>query len=148
MELTTTAATLRQDLMNLAQIGDPSLAEATGRIWTAYDSLLHSRLLELAGQWAVEASRELPSGHLEVRLSGAAVSLAYVPDEPVEVSHSAEDAARMTVRLPPALKQQVDDAAEREGTSVNAWVVSALATALGGRRAQRSGRSLSGYGKS
>ena len=134
--------------MNLAQIGDPSLAEATSRLWTAYDSLLQSRLLELAGQWAAEASRELPSGHLEVRLSGPSASLAYVPDEPVEVSHGAEDAARITVRLPPALKQKVEAAADREGTSVNAWVVSAVATALGGRRPPRSSKSLAGYGKS
>ena len=148
MELKQTTQTLRQDLMNLAQIGDPSFAEATSRLWSAYESLLQSRLMELASEWAGEASAQLPSGHLEVRLSGSAPSLAYVPDEPVvEVPHSAEDTARITVRLPPALKQQVDACADRDGTSVNTWVVAALATAVGGRRPPRSGKSLTGYGR-
>lgn len=150
MELTQTTKTLRQDLMNLAQIGDPALAEATGRLWNAFDSMLSARLLELAGRLAEEASAELPGGHLEVRLSGTSVNLAYVPDQPVEVAYGRdEDTARITLRLPPALKLQVDDAAARDGLSVNAWVVSAVAGALGRpRRHHPRGSSLSGYGKS
>jgi len=147
MELSQTTKTLRQDLMNLAQIGDPALAEAAERLWAAFDSMLTSRLLELAGQWAAEASAQLPSGHLEVRLSGPHPELTYVPDQPLDVSYShEEDQARMTVRLPPPLKAQVDAAAERAGLSVNAWVVGALAAALGGRRSHHGGKSLSGYG--
>jgi hypothetical protein len=150
MELTQTTNLLRQDLMNLAQIGDPALAEATGRLWNAFDSMLSARLLELAGQLAEEASAELPAGHLEVRLSGPTVNLRYVPDQPVEVAYGRdEDTARITLRLPPALKLQVDDAAARDGLSVNAWVVSAVAAALGRPRHHGPrGSSLSGYGRS
>lgn len=148
MELKQTTATLRQDWMNLAQIGGPNFAETTSRLWSAYESVLQSRLLELASEWAAAASAQLPSGHLEVRLSGSAPSLAFVPEEPVmDVSHSTEDQARITVRLPPTLKQQVDACADRDGTSVNTWVVTALATAVGGRRPPRSGKSLTGYGR-
>ncbi len=44
----------------------------------------------------------------------------------------AEDgpAARINVRLPEQLKARVEEAAAREGRSVNAWLVRAAATAL------------------
>ncbi|ASU86446.1 histidine kinase [Nocardiopsis gilva YIM 90087] len=55
--------------------------------------------------------------------------------------HDAEDGgtSRVTLRLPVHLKPQVEEAARREGLSVNAWLVRAVAAGLdtGARRPDR-----------
>ena len=47
--------------------------------------------------------------------------------------------ARITLRLPPSLKDLIEDAAGMTGESVNAWVVEALGKrARGSRRVEKS----------
>jgi uncharacterized protein (DUF1778 family) len=46
--------------------------------------------------------------------------------------------SRINVRLPEALKAQIEEAAAKEGRSVNAWLVRAAATSL--NRAERDRR--------
>jgi hypothetical protein len=49
--------------------------------------------------------------------------------------------ARLTLRVPEHLKPHIDDAATREGLSVNAWLVRAISAAVqGGDRESRAGR--------
>jgi hypothetical protein len=43
----------------------------------------------------------------------------------------------VTLRVPESLRSPVDAAARAEGLSVNAWLVRAVASALGGRRHPR-----------
>jgi len=65
--------------------------------------------------------------------------------EPVEDAST----ARITLRLPEALKAQVEAAAARAGASVNTWVIQSLQQATTSRRHEYSGRNrLSGYGRS
>ena len=54
---------------------------------------------------------------------------------------------RVTLRLPESLRSPVDAAARAEGLSVNAWLVRAVATALGGKRQSRAvtGKHFSGW---
>ncbi len=53
----------------------------------------------------------------------------------------------MTLRLPESLRSPVDAAARAEGTSVNAWLVRAVAAALAGKRRSRANtdKSFSGW---
>jgi hypothetical protein len=51
------------------------------------------------------------------------------PDEPPP-SGSEDLSARLTLRLPDTLKAATERAAEREGLSVNSWVVRALKRSL------------------
>ena len=63
-----------------------------------------------------------------MRLAGQDPQLVYFSDEP-EPALAGVDAAltaRITLRLPEALKTMVEDAAAREGVSVNTWIVRAL----------------------
>ncbi len=46
--------------------------------------------------------------------------------------------SRITLRLPPSLKELVEGAADRAGESVNAWVVDALGR--GARKGAKSGK--------
>ena len=54
--------------------------------------------------------------------------------------------ARITLRLPEALKVQIEAVASSEGVSVNAWIVRALSRSLEPRRGRaRSGNRLQGF---
>ena len=60
--------------------------------------------------------------------------------EPVAAVPEADDDGgtwRVTLRMPESLRSPVDAAARAEGLSVNAWLVRAVASALGGRRHAR-----------
>jgi hypothetical protein len=59
-----------------------------------------------------------------------------------------ELSARISLRLPESLKASVEKAAEREGISVNAWLVRAIARATESRPVHVSGKRLSGYAQS
>jgi hypothetical protein len=56
--------------------------------------------------------------------------------------------ARISLRLPESLKSTVEKAAEREGISVNTWLVRAIARAAESRPVHISGKRLSGYAQS
>ena len=58
--------------------------------------------------------------------------------------------ARINLRLPEQLKSQVEQSADREGLSINAWLVRAVAAAVdrgqpGAQREQRTARSGQRY---
>jgi len=59
-----------------------------------------------------------------------------------------ELSARISLRLPESLKSTVERAAEREGISVNAWLVRAIARATESRPVHAGGKRLSGYAQS
>ena len=110
------------------------------------------RLLDLLGEAALEISAQLPNGHVDVRLAGQEPSLVYVEDEPAPTTAapSGEDAAsaRITLRLTESLKLNVELAANREGVSVNTWIVRALGRAASANTTRRVGRRLTGYAQS
>jgi hypothetical protein len=70
-------------------------------------------------------------------------------DAPADAGTVGEElSARISLRLPDSLKASVEKAAEREGISVNAWLVRAIARATESRPVQSTGRRLSGYAQS
>jgi hypothetical protein len=119
----------------------------------ALESSVSRRLLEALGEAALELSTQLEDGRVEVRFAGADPELVFVREEAEEPAPAASDelSARITLRLPDALKQRLEDAASREGVSVNTWIVQALGRAAAGgstRRTSSTGRRLTGYGRS
>jgi hypothetical protein len=143
---------LQADLEGIAAVGDDSVAEAARRLTAAVGASAGLRLFDALAEAALELSGQLPSGHVEVRLSGQDPELVYVGEEPEEPAAGAESAytARITLRLPEQLKVSVEAAASREGISVNSWIVRALsrATSAGGGQAVQSGNRLTGYARS
>ena len=106
--------------------------------------------LDALGDAALEVSAQLPSGHVEIRLSGQDPAFVYVGEEHQQAeTAAAEDGvtARITLRLPEALKASAEAAAAREGLSVNTWLVRALARSVSSR-SPRIGSRLSGFAKS
>jgi hypothetical protein len=151
MELARYLEALENDLDAIAAVGDEASVTAARRVSQAIRSSAGLRLLEALGEVAVEISAQLPSGHVEVRLSGQDPSLVYVEEEqPPTAPPPADDAgARITLRLPEALKVSIETAAAREGISVNAWIVRALSREVSAPvRGPRVGSRLTGFAKS
>ena len=144
---------LQADLNDIAALGDDATAEAARRLTAAIGASAGLRLLDALTEAALELANQLPSGHVEVRLSGQDPTLIYVgeADSPAAASAPGEDSpvARISLRLPEGLKSSVDAAASREGVSVNTWLVRALTRAVGSSsRGRGPGNRLTGFGRS
>jgi len=145
---------LQADLVGIAAVGDDDVAEAARRLSAAVRASAGLRLLDALGEAALELTNQLPSGHVEVRVSGQDPTLVYVAEEAEEAPPTAagevELVARISLRLPEALKAAVEAAAAREGVSVNTWLVRSLTRLVssggGGRRGP--GNRLTGFGRS
>jgi len=145
---------LQADLEGIAAVGDDAVAEAAKRLTSAVGASAGLRLLDALTEVALEVSEQLPSGHVEIRLSGQDPSFVYVEEEADEAPPAAagdvELVARISLRLPEALKAAVEAAAAREGVSVNTWLVRSLTRLVssggGGRRGP--GNRLTGFGRS
>ncbi|MGA3352053.1 MAG: YlcI/YnfO family protein [Acidimicrobiales bacterium] len=148
MQLSNTIEGLQEDLSQLAGLGEGAVAEAASRLAGALVGPATVRLLDLLGQAAAELGEQLPNGRVELRISGREADLVYVEEaggpadpEPVE-----NQSARISLRLPEQLKAEVEQAAARDGVSVNTWIVRALGRSASAGRPTRSHKRLSGYG--
>ncbi len=140
---------LREDLVRVAALGDETTARAAELLAVALESSVARRLQEVLGEAALEVSSQLDSGRIEVRIAGGDPELVVVRDQEAEPPDVGDDArlARITLRLPEPLKLRIEDAASRDGVSVNTWIVQALfRNAHVARRS--SGKRLTGYGRS
>jgi hypothetical protein len=110
------------------------------------------RIQDVLAEAALELNAQLDAAHVEVRIAGRDPELVLVREdgsvaEPVDEALS----ARITLRLPESLKQRVESAAARDGSSVNTWLVQALQRAVDSKshRSMSSSRNrLTGYGRS
>ena len=140
---------LQNDLREIAALGDDTIAEAGDRLITALRSSASLRLLDLLGEAALEVSGQLPSGHVEMRMSGQDAELLYVPDtEPAGAGPAVsgdDGSARITLRLSESLKTSVEAAASAEGLSVNTWIVRALSRATTDNTVQRTAKRITGF---
>ena len=140
---------LREDLQQVASLGDEKTARAAELLSVALESSLARRLQDILAEAALELNSQLDSGHVEVRVAGRDPELVYVHEDgatPEAVDEASS--ARITLRLPESLKQRVESAAAREGISVNTWLVQALQRAVESRRGTGGSRNrLTGYGQ-
>src|ERR671922_1375858 len=119
MEMARFVEALEADLAAVAAVGDEQTAAAAERVLQAIRGSVGLRLLDALGEAALEVSAQLPSGHVEVRLSGQDPALVYVGEVEAAPEPAADDGltARITLRLPEALKASIEAAAAREGVS-------------------------------
>jgi hypothetical protein len=116
------------------------------------ESAIHLALLDLLGEAAAEITSDMAPGSVEVRLRGREPEFVITPppsedavDEPPPSEPIAADDSEMTrinMRLPDQLKSRIEQAADRDNISINAWLVRAAAAALdrGEARPADSGR--------
>jgi hypothetical protein len=168
MELDRYVERLRQELQTAAQAGGEDARALAERLLAPLDSATRLILLEAIAAAADEITRDLAPGSVEVRLRGLNPTFVVTPP-PTEESFAETSAARaaapavrsdaddggtsrINLRLPDSLKQRAEGAAEREGLSLNAWLVRAVAAALepddresSSRRIQRGRQSYTGW---
>ena len=149
MEMAQFIEALESDVAAVAAVGDEQTRAAAERVLQAIRGSVGLRLLDALGEAALELSGQLPSGHVEVRLVGQDPALVFVGEEEAPPEPAADDGltARITLRLPEALKASIDAASAREGISVNSWLVRALQRGAAGP-VQRSGKRLRGFAQS
>lgn len=154
MDLTPYLESVRTDLEAVSGSDEATLAVAE-RLIRALEPSLQLRLLDALGQAAQELSEQLPSGRVDVRLSGRDVHLVVAfeeaPTEPVAAEEEGST-ARITLRLPESAKARVEQQADREGVSTNSWLVRAIMRGLEQRqheqRRRRVGNRITGLAQS
>ncbi|MFF2505126.1 hypothetical protein ACFVTY_17345 [Streptomyces sp. NPDC058067] len=151
MDLTPYVDNLRRELAVAAEAGGEDARELAERLTAPLESATRLTMLNVLSAAMDEITRELAPGSVDVRLRGLDpdfVVTAPPRDEPYE-SKSAPAApfdapapapadadeggtARVNLRLPAHLKARAEEAAGREGLSVNAWLVRAVSAAVDG----------------
>src|SRR4051794_13589178 len=146
---------IQSDLAAAAALGDDAIATAGERLAAAVGSSLQLRLLDVLTEAALALNGQISCGHVEVRLAGRDAELVLVEDTTPEADLVApapgdDLSARITLRLPEALKAQLEAAAAGEGISTNAWIVRALSRALEPRfgRTRTTGKRIQGFTQS
>ena len=139
---------LAADLATTAGLGDDVTLRVADQLSLALLPAFRLRVQDILAEAALELNDQLPSGHVELRLAGGDVGLAYVEDHAAaEPAGDDAQAARITLRLPEGLKARAESAAGAEGVSLNTWLVRATARALDRGRGGR-GRRITGYATS
>ncbi len=143
MNLDSYVEKLRQQLLFAADGGGEDGRALAERLLPPIDSATRLVLLEAISAAADEITTDLAPGSVEVRLRGLNPSFVVTTPSVEETSErslptpargrtDAEDggASRINLRLPDALKIRAEEAAGRDGLSLNAWLVRAATAAL------------------
>ena len=136
MDLTQHIEEVQRQLAVAAEAGGDEARALAERLTPTLDSVLRLTLLEVLGAAAAEITRELAPGSVDLRLRGrepefvVAQPPAEVAAEPSETFSEEGPMTRINLRLPDQLKHRIEQAAEREGLSINAWLVRAASSAV------------------
>jgi HicB family len=171
MDLTPYVDTLRRELAVAAEAGGEEARELAERLTAPLESATRLTMLNVLSAAMDEITRDLAPGSVDVRLRGVDPDFVVTPpprdevyenrSEPAEpltapapAPADGEDGgtARVNLRLPAHLKARAEEAASREGLSVNAWLVRAVSAAVEGptrsRTAEKTGTTRTTLGQS
>lgn len=123
-----------------AALGDDRTKEIAAALGAAATPAVRLALLSAVSEAADEITAALldypGSPAVDVRVDGEDIALQVRATHPGAEQQDAprrdegDASARISLRLTEALKTEIDDAAEREGISVNTWLVRAATKAL------------------
>jgi HicB family len=178
MELEPYANNLREQLALAAEAGGEDARALADRLTAPLDSAIRLMLLNALEGAAAEISRDLAPGSVDLRLRAGEPEFVVTPSPAEHPGAPANDhagaggedstpakattaaagegpVARINLRLPEQLKTRVEQAADREGLSINAWLVRAVAAAVESGRSgtrpaaqsARGGQRYAGWGR-
>lgn len=170
MDLTPYVDTLRRELAVAAEAGGDEARELAERLTAPLESATRLTMLNVLSAAMDEITRELAPGSVDVRLRGLDPDFVVTPPPtdggalvgpaapvehfktPAPADGDEGGAARVNLRLPAHLKARAEEAASREGLSVNAWLVRAVSAAVDGgtrprttEKTQTIGQSFTGW---
>ena len=160
MDLSPYLETVRHGVTSAAALGDDSTRLVAERLGGAVEASTRLALISALSDAAAQISAEIAPSSVELRISGDdpefVVAVATATAEPTlllptgvepdeeqvdtqDISSADEDepVARISLRLPASVKARVDEQADAEGISTNAWLLRAVMDALGQRQAPR-----------
>ncbi|MBQ0901556.1 hypothetical protein [Micromonospora sp. U21] len=174
MDLRPYVENLRNEFAVAAEGVDPDGRALAERLYTQLEAATRLMLLDALSDAADEITRDLAPGSVHVRLRGREPDFVVTPASPPAdradqdvhppalpapvLAPGGDDGgtSRINLRLPDQLKASVEEAAGRAGLSVNAWLVRAVAGAIGAgepdrrpeRRVEpRSGQHFTGWAR-
>jgi len=139
MDLTDYVETLRGSLTTAAAAGGDQVRETARLLADALDPAVRLTVLDALSTMAAEVTAALDGDVVEIRVRGrdpevvvtrAVHAPETVPAAPVEEPADDGVTARISLRLPDALKSRAEAAAAAQGGSLNAWLVRAVADAV------------------
>jgi hypothetical protein len=139
MQLDHHLAQVHDQLAAAAALGDERTHEIAQTLATTATTAVRLALMNAVSQAADEITAALldypGSPAVAVRLDGDEITVEVRGPEPAaSASESRRDdgdpSARISLRLSEALKADIDEAADRDGVSVNTWLVRAATAAL------------------
>jgi hypothetical protein len=153
MDLTSYVDNLGREFAAIVEAGGDDARVLVERLTGTLESAIRLTLLDALSTAADEITRDLAPGSVELRLRGRDPSFVVTPappDQPFDdaiergpetaFSAAASDSgspsieegatARINFRLPEQLKVAIEEAAGKEGRSVNAWLVRVASAAL------------------
>ncbi|ARF70839.1 hypothetical protein B7C62_00190 [Kitasatospora albolonga] len=168
MDLTPYVEALRRELLIAAEAGGDEARELAERLTAPLESATRLTMLHVLSAAMDEVTRELAPGTVDVRLRGLDPDFVVTPPpadsgapeeptapvEPLKAPADGDEGgtARVNLRLPAHLKARAEEAANREGLSVNAWLVRAVSAAADGstrprttERTRTIGQSFTGW---
>lgn len=154
MDLTPYVEALRRDLLTAAAAGTEETRRTAELLAAALDPAARLAILDALSAAAADVTAALTDVTVELRMHGrepriAVDTLEPEPSAPPPATEDADGTARVTLRLPESVKARTEEAAAREGVSVNTWLVRAVAQALDSPRggSARVGRRITGYAR-
>jgi len=152
MDLTPYVDSLGRELAEAAELGGADARALAERLSGPLESAARLALLDALSAATDEITRDLAPGSVELRLRGRDPSFVVTPapdfgdsTAPGTTGATAPSAvpiddegttARINFRLSEPLKARIEEAAGRDGISVNAWLVRAATAAVAGAGSQ------------
>ena len=137
MEMSEFVGKLRGELVSITRFAGDDVARAAELLTEVLDSSVRLTLLQVLSAAAADITNRLDDAVVEVRLADGEPTFVVTsapPESDFDPPPAAADAepgtARLTLRLPDALKTRVEAAAVHEGVSVNTWLVRAASRSL------------------
>jgi hypothetical protein len=160
MDLKPFLDSVRRELLVAAEAGGDDARALAERLVAPLESAMRLTLLNALSAAADEITRDLAPGSVDLRLRGLDPTFvvsapafdepSMAPDDvglaPAAVIDDEGATARINFRPPEHLKTRIDEAAAREGLSVNAWLVRAVTGVLTAGR--KPGKPSSSIGQS
>jgi hypothetical protein len=157
MDLTPYVDSLRRELAGAAELGGADARALAERLSGPLESAARLALLDALSAATDEITRDLAPGSVELRLRGRDPSFVVTPapdfgdtappgstgptgptgptGAPAVPVDDEGATARINFRLSEPLKARIEEAAGRDGISVNAWLVRAATAAVAGGQA-------------
>jgi hypothetical protein len=157
MDLQPYVDAVRHELNQAAAAGGAEAQALADRLSAPLESAIRLALLEALSAGVEEITSELAPRSVEVRLRGRDPEFVVSAplDEPsahetFDVAFGDDDGGtwRITLRLPESLRAAVEAASRHDGSSLNAWLVRAVAAAVqskAGRAAPGNARHVTGW---